>query len=113
MKQFKDFWIYKGDSKFCNELEMGDEYVFVKSQSERFYNMICDTDTGLKGTRVIEYSAYENLKKQNDILIEALNDITNKDTTYYERISHTGKVFPAYYDIAHEALDKIKNLKGE
>jgi hypothetical protein len=56
---------------------------------------------------VREKSENAKLKEQNAILIEALKRIADSDVTYYERENKLGVRVPPYFEIAHEALEKV------
>lgn len=64
--------------------------------------------------RVIEYKEYEKLKKQNEILTEALNKILNKEylknTIILTSYPPQNAAVCDIQNIAKEALDKVREL---
>lgn len=61
----KEFWVFKGDSNFCNELEFdstAEHYTddeLVRSRPDGFYDIVSTKDTVEGGIHVIDYSAFQ------------------------------------------------------
>lgn len=65
----QEFWIYKGSSGFCSELIMDEECeTFVRQKPDGFYDIVSDRDTIEGGVKVIEHSAYQALKEEDERL---------------------------------------------
>lgn len=72
-KPAREFWIYKGTSNFCNELWLDDNCEnYIKARPEGFYDCISLADTIEGGIHVIEHSAYQALKLENERLEKEL-----------------------------------------
>lgn len=77
----KEFWISKGNSKFCSDLFYDYESdSYVKCSPDGFYDVISEKDTIEGGIHVIEHSAYQALKEENERLREALQWALNGNT---------------------------------
>lgn len=87
-KKPREFWIYKGESNFCNELVMDNDFAFVKCKPDGFYDLISTKDTIENGLHVIEFSAYEQLQKQNKELIETLTDALEVTESLEDDMQH-------------------------
>lgn len=119
-KKPREFWIYKGESNFCHELVMDDDFAFVKCKPDGFYDIISEKDTIENGVHVIEFSAYEQLQKQNQELINTLKFYADKENyedsdvkiegivTWYMK---TRKILEDDGEIAREILAKFS--KGD
>ena len=69
----KYFWIYKGTSNFCSELDYDiDTDKYEKVNPEGFYDIVSTKDTIQGGIKVIEYEACKQLELKLDIAIKAL-----------------------------------------
>lgn len=70
MSKPREWWIFKGTSEFCSELEWNEDYSAqdVKIEPEGFYDVVCIEDMIVGGIHVIEYSEYERLLKENEHL---------------------------------------------
>ena len=67
------FWIYKGTSNFCSDLQYDIETeMFTKCRPEGFYDIVSAKDTIQGGIKVISYEVYEQVKHKLDIAIKAL-----------------------------------------
>jgi chromosome segregation ATPase len=99
MDKFKEFWIHKGTSNFCNELILGDDYeTFVKANPDEFYDIVSTKDTVEGAIHVIEYEAYEEanqvLETTEELLEAALKDYQeakNKLDTYEDKVYHLSR----------------------
>jgi len=92
----REFWVYKGRSNFCQELIMDSDYeTMVKQKPEGFYDVVSTKDTVEGGIHVIEYSAYQKLREENEALKTAL-----------EVYAMTKETFPEYGNVAKEVLAK-------
>jgi hypothetical protein len=67
------YWIFKGTSNFCSELELSDEdfETMIKSKPEGFYDIVATQDTVEGGTEVV---TVESVKSQLIEAIEKWND---------------------------------------
>lgn len=89
-KKPKEFWIFKGTSNFCSELEMNEEFAFVKAKPEGFYDIVALRDTVDGGIHTIEFSAFQeaqekikHLEARVEKLRSALEKLTKVDTWFY------------------------------
>ncbi len=88
MTKPREFWIYKGTSNFCNELEYNYETdTDEKSKTDGFYDVVSEKDTIEGGIHVIEYSALEAEKAKSQkaraqcaALVEVLAFYANPET---------------------------------
>ena len=73
----REFWISKGRSNFCSDLVYDYESdAYVKCSPDGFYDVVSEKDTIEGGIHVIDYSAYQKLKEENERLnltIQALS----------------------------------------
>jgi len=129
----RQFWVHKGTSNFCNELDYDIEAEkFVKCRPDEFYDIVSTKDTIQGGIHVIEYESYKQLEEQLQILKsrasqfestlketmgerEKLNEKLKIATEALEEIGsdYYHKCFccdggASKYDVAREALDKLK-----
>jgi len=101
----KEFWVFKGTSNFCQELEL--DYNFdshVKRKPDGFYDIVSTKDTVEGGIHVKEVLAGDlELEEENQKLRAALEAIMNN-------IGIPEPVWPAQlknaYEIARNALKK-------
>lgn len=89
-------------------LEFDKQELTVASEKQIEYK---DKDTNFEYVNMIEYSAFENLKKQNEVLKAALNDIQNyncgSDGFSASAIENNYKS-----QKAREALAQVEKMKG-
>lgn len=56
----KHFWIYKGTSNHCNELQLADDCeTFIKNRPEGFYDIVSLKDTIEGGIHVIDKESHD------------------------------------------------------
>lgn len=117
----REFWIYKGTSNFCNELDYDFQTeTFNKCHPDSFYDKVSTKDTIDGGIHVIEYLAYDNLKKQNEVLVDALNLIAKTkyglELSDYDNLEYIAdpwaKQAIGYKAIAREALAQVEKMRG-
>lgn len=81
MSKLKEFWVFKGTSNFCSELDYDYENEKdVKCRPDGFYDIVADRDTVESGVHVIEYAAYEDLKFE----LETTEKVYRMNRTYVE-----------------------------
>jgi len=55
-KEIKTWWIFKGTSNFCSELELDDKWEnTIRKRPEGFYDVVSDADTVEGGIAVVQY----------------------------------------------------------
>lgn len=64
----REWWIFKGDSNFCSELDMNENFVECKSTPDGFYDVVCEKDTVEGGIHVISYAALTEARAEIDEL---------------------------------------------
>lgn len=120
----RQFWVHKGTSNFCNELDYDIEAEkFVKCRPDEFYDIVSTKDTIQGGIHVIEYESYKQLEEQLQILKSRASQFesTLKETMKVrdelnEKLKIATETLEYYsnpqneviYWIAQEALEKLK-----
>lgn len=84
MSKAKEFWIFKGSSNFCNELQWDDKFTSqtLKCKPEGFYDLVSTKDSIEGGIHVIEYETYDTLLAKSLKLREALKQIVRISEHY-------------------------------
>lgn len=94
----KEYFIFKGSSNFYNELTIDDETLeYRKNKPEGFYDIVSEADTVEGAIRVIEYSAYELLQKENEQL-KAKLEKAKEALRFYANDVYWNKTSVGYYD---------------
>jgi hypothetical protein len=73
MSRPKEYWICKGTSNFCSEMDWDlDNDKPMRSQPDGFYDIICMEDTVEGGINVIEKSAYDRVAEDLRVIVEKI-----------------------------------------
>lgn len=83
--------------------EKGKEHDFVYDEDPTWIL----ENTGNKAIHVIEYLAYEELRRQNEVMLEALEDIASEShSSLCESMKPYRPNYACHVEIAEEALSK-------
>ena len=104
MNKPKEFWVYKGTSNFYGELVLDDACEnYIRNTPDGFYDIVSEKDTIEGAIRVIEYSAYKQLKAEN----EQLEDKVYHATRLVEQLRLENEELSKNLEVAKKALSKI------
>ena len=71
----KIYWIHKGDSNFCSELVLDEDYeTMVKQKPDGFYDIISEADTIEGGTKVVAFEDHAAIVAELEARIAKLRE---------------------------------------
>ena len=73
-----EFWIYKGKSKFCDELNEDGE----RNVPDGYLDLVSMDDTIKGAFHVVDYEAYKTVKVNLELAVHALKGIVYKNKLY-------------------------------
>ena len=108
----REWWIFKGTSNFCQELELvGPNYdTYGKAEPEGFYDIISTKDTvegGIHVREVLPGSITLTREELRAVIIERLKDNTQEMEGYSYYGSNPGVPEDEYGNIADEVIEKV------
>lgn len=102
-----EYWIFKGTSNFCSELEYElDTDQMSRCSPDGFYDIVSLQDTVEGGKHVIDYYEFEEIRKKLKIAIARLKEINVKES-WSQRPGGSGS---QAFKISEKAL---KEIEGE
>lgn len=102
----RGWWIFKGTSNFCQELEVSelDFNTLKKSRPDGFYDIVSDADTVDGGIHVVERSALDAAVKRIEELENAIkNEIQIHSDSALWNLEHASELLlreaPSHFDL--------------